>query len=127
MLGLTPLPVGPFMLGSIAPLTFWAFFYASLGGASRSLWARGVALDVLLADLVDRAAALSGDAGRATLTLGLLGGGVLLVSSVRRGRRLRRAQAGALEAPEEDLAPLSQERLADPAARAERDSVAPRR
>lgn len=84
MLGLTPLPFLPFALGSLPPLVFWAFFYASLGGASRSLWSRGVAPDVLLADLLDKAAVLSGDAGRAALTLALLGGVVLLVGSVCR-------------------------------------------
>ncbi|KAL6779163.1 hypothetical protein ACKKBF_B18525 [Auxenochlorella protothecoides x Auxenochlorella symbiontica] len=84
MLGLTPLPYTPYALGSAPALVFWAFFYASLGGASRSLLRRGVSPDVLFADLLERAAGFSGDAGRVALGLGLAGGVFLLVASVRR-------------------------------------------
>jgi hypothetical protein len=49
LLGLTPLPLGPYLLGTVAGMTVWASLYASLGGASRALLRQGVDLEVLLA------------------------------------------------------------------------------
>lgn len=55
VLGLSPLPLAPYLAGTAAGMAFWSLFYASLGGASRSLLRSGVDPDVLLADLLDRA------------------------------------------------------------------------
>jgi hypothetical protein len=69
------MPLGPYLLGSVTGMAFWAVFYASLGGASRSLLLRGVDSDVLLADLLTKAGAYTQE-----LAIGgaVLGGGVLL-------------------------------------------------
>lgn len=55
VLGLSPLPLAPYLAGTAAGMAFWSLFYASLGGASRSLLRSGTDPDVLLADLLDRA------------------------------------------------------------------------
>ncbi|KAI3435539.1 hypothetical protein D9Q98_001604 [Chlorella vulgaris] len=75
LLGLSPMPLGPYLVGSVTGMAFWAVFYASLGGASRSLLLRGVDSDVLLADLLTKAGAYTQE-----LAIGgaVLGGGVLL-------------------------------------------------
>jgi hypothetical protein len=49
LLGLTPLPVAPYMLGTFVGMSIWSLLYASLGGASRMLLDSGVELEVLLA------------------------------------------------------------------------------
>lgn len=55
LLGLTPLPYGPFVAGSLTGMTVWSFLYASVGGASRALLLRGADLESLFADMADRA------------------------------------------------------------------------
>lgn len=59
MLGLSPLPLAPYLAGTATGMAFWSVFYASLGGASRSLLRRGVAPDVLIADLLAKVGAAS--------------------------------------------------------------------
>lgn len=49
LLGLTPLPLAPYLVGTVAGMGCWSVVYASLGGASRSLLAKGVSADALLA------------------------------------------------------------------------------
>lgn len=49
LLGLTPLPLPPYLVGTAAGMAIWSIVYASLGGASRSLLAKGVNADTLLA------------------------------------------------------------------------------
>ena len=51
LLGLTPLQLPAYMLGTFVGLAFWCSIYASLGGASRSLLQSGVSFDVLLTGL----------------------------------------------------------------------------
>lgn len=48
LLGLTPVQVPAFMLGTLAGMTPWSIAYASLGGASRSLLDGGMDLGTLL-------------------------------------------------------------------------------
>lgn len=55
ILGLSPLPIIPYLGGTMGGMAFWSAVYSSLGGASRSLLRRGVDPDVLLNDLIQRA------------------------------------------------------------------------
>jgi uncharacterized membrane protein YdjX (TVP38/TMEM64 family) len=49
LLGLTPVELGPLVVGTVAGMSVWSILYASLGGASKALLESGVDLDVLLA------------------------------------------------------------------------------
>lgn len=49
LLGLTPLPMAPYLAGTAAGMAAWSLVYASLGGASRSLLQKGASPDALLA------------------------------------------------------------------------------
>lgn len=49
LLGLTPVQLGPLVVGTVAGMSVWSILYASLGGASRTLLESGADLDVLLA------------------------------------------------------------------------------
>jgi hypothetical protein len=49
LLGLTPVELGPLVLGTVAGMSVWSILYASLGGASKALLESGADLDVLLA------------------------------------------------------------------------------
>jgi hypothetical protein len=75
VLGLSPLPLPPYLAGTVAGMAVWSVFYASLGGASRSLLVRGVEPQLLVADLLERAgeytqeAALGGSLLAAALAL----------------------------------------------------------
>lgn len=74
VLGLSPLPLGPYMLGTVTGMTLWSPLYASLGGASRSLLLRGADPAVLMADIMEQAGSLSREVG--------LVGGVVLVGAL---------------------------------------------
>ena len=87
MLGLSPLPLAPYLAGTAAGMAFWSVFYASLGGASRSLLRSGVDPDVLLADLLDRASNYT----RELAIAGALLGAAALVAA---GTSLVRRQLG---------------------------------
>ena len=65
VLGLSPLPVTPYMLGTAAGMAFWSCIYASLGGASRALLRRGADPDVLLSDLIAKAGSYTEEAAAA--------------------------------------------------------------
>jgi hypothetical protein len=54
VLGLSPLPLAPYLAGTVAGVGFWAVVYASLGGASRSMLNHRDP-DALLADLLSKA------------------------------------------------------------------------
>lgn len=54
VLGLSPLPLAPYLAGTVGGVGFWAVVYASLGGASRSMLNHKDP-DALLADLLSRA------------------------------------------------------------------------
>ena len=54
VLGLSPLPLAPYLAGTVAGVGFWAVVYASLGGASRSMLNHRDP-DALLADLMSKA------------------------------------------------------------------------
>ena len=41
LLGFTPLGYGPFMAGTVAGMSVWSIVFASLGGASRTLFKQG--------------------------------------------------------------------------------------
>jgi hypothetical protein len=49
LLGLTPVELGPLVIGTVAGMSVWSILYASLGGASKALLESGADLDVLLA------------------------------------------------------------------------------
>lgn len=49
LLGLTPVQLGPLVVGTVAGMSVWSILYASLGGASKALLESGESLDVLLA------------------------------------------------------------------------------
>jgi hypothetical protein len=49
LLGLTPVQLGPLVVGTVAGMSVWSILYASLGGASKVLLESGADLDVLLA------------------------------------------------------------------------------
>jgi uncharacterized membrane protein YdjX (TVP38/TMEM64 family) len=49
LLGLTPVELGPLVVGTVAGMSVWSILYASLGGASKVLLESGADLDVLLA------------------------------------------------------------------------------
>lgn len=48
-MGLTPVQLGPLIVGTVAGMSVWSILYASLGGASKALLEGGADLDVLLA------------------------------------------------------------------------------
>jgi uncharacterized membrane protein YdjX (TVP38/TMEM64 family) len=62
LLGLTPLAWLPYLGGTVCGMLPWTVLYASVGGASRRLLQRGVSIDLLMQDLSERAARMSGDA-----------------------------------------------------------------
>ncbi len=69
VLGLSPLPLPPFLAGTAAGMAFWSLFYASLGGASRSLLLRGVDPELLVADMMDKAGQYTRELGVAAVVL----------------------------------------------------------
>ncbi|EFN58700.1 hypothetical protein CHLNCDRAFT_56835 [Chlorella variabilis] len=108
VLGLSPLPLAPYLAGSVVGMAFWAVFYASLGGASRSMLLRGVDPDVLLADLLDKAGAYTrelavGGALLGTAALVYLGAGVV------------RQQLAGADGPDNGAGPGSQLGVGGPA------------
>jgi uncharacterized membrane protein YdjX (TVP38/TMEM64 family) len=62
LLGLTPLGTLPYLAGTVVGMLPWTVLYAGVGGASRRLLQRGVSIDLLMQDLSERAARVSGDA-----------------------------------------------------------------
>ena len=100
MLGLSPLPLAPYLTGTAAGMAFWSLFYASLGGASRSLLRSGVDPDVLLADLLERAGEYTRELAAGGILLAGLALAAAATSLVR--RRLADAEGGeAGDAPAE--------------------------
>ena len=73
VLGLSPLPVGPYLTGTIVGMSFWSVVYASLGGASRALLSKGVDPDVLLGELLEATGNVTSKAAIA----GVLGAGIV--------------------------------------------------
>lgn len=69
VLGLSPLPLPPFLAGTAVGMAFWSLFYASLGGASRSLLLRGVDPELLVADMMDKAGQYTRELGAAAVVL----------------------------------------------------------
>ena len=76
LLGLTPLPVGPYLTGTIVGMSFWSVVYASLGGASRAVLSRGVDPDVLLGELLETTGNVTSKAGFAALLGAAIAGAV---------------------------------------------------
>ncbi|MEW5313916.1 MAG: hypothetical protein WDW38_005448 [Sanguina aurantia] len=75
LLGLTPVQVPAFMLGTLAGMTPWSIAYASLGGASRSLLDGGMDLGTLLTELSERS-------GSYTKSALVLAGAVAVVAAI---------------------------------------------
>jgi uncharacterized membrane protein YdjX (TVP38/TMEM64 family) len=99
LLGLSPLPFGPYLLGTLGGMICWAPLYAGLGGASRSLLLRGANPDALMADVMDRAAGLSREAAAVGfVVLGVVAAGALVVYGVKKLRQ-RGVVVGARGAP----------------------------
>lgn len=95
VLGLSPLPLAPYLAGTAAGMAFWSLFYASLGGASRSLLRSGVDPDVLLADLLDRASNYTRELAVAGV---LLGAAALVAAGTSLVRRQLAGEGGSEEA-----------------------------
>lgn len=72
ILGVTPLQYPAFVGATVTGMTVWAVLYASIGGASRSLLTRGVSLEGVLADMMEKATALTEKAGEAALAAGIV-------------------------------------------------------
>ncbi|GAB4820468.1 hypothetical protein N2152v2_007514 [Parachlorella kessleri] len=84
LLGLTPLPVAPYLAGTVAGMSCWSLVYASLGGASRSLLSKGVSADVLLADLLQKAGEYTSEVATAGLVLGIAAAGGWGADAIRK-------------------------------------------
>ena len=107
LLGLTPVQLPAFVLGTVGGMSVWSVLYASLGGASRSLLEGGADLELLLADLGDKASRYSQDIAVA----GAAAAGVGLAAWLLAGAR-QQAAGGALggaEAPPQPPAPAAQQ------------------
>lgn len=86
VLGLSPLPVVPYLVGTMAGMAFWSTLYASLGGASRALLTRGADPDALLGDLLHKAGNITSKAG---ILVAIVGGiGTLSYLAMNSGRLL---------------------------------------
>lgn len=83
LLGLTPVQVPAFFLGTVAGMSVWSVLYASLGGASRSLLEGGADLELLLADLGEKASGYSQDI--AIVGVGMVGVTLVALLLSRRG------------------------------------------
>jgi uncharacterized membrane protein YdjX (TVP38/TMEM64 family) len=82
LLGLTPLPIAPYLTGTLVGMSFWSVVYASLGGASRSVLRAGVDPDQLLAELLETTGIVTSKAGVAAFL------GVVIVGAVYFGKGL---------------------------------------
>jgi uncharacterized membrane protein YdjX (TVP38/TMEM64 family) len=82
LLGLTPLPVAPYLTGTLVGMSFWSVVYASLGGASRAVLRAGVDPDQLLAELLETTGNVTSKAGVAAFL------GIALVGAVYFGKGL---------------------------------------
>jgi hypothetical protein len=71
ILGLSPLPIMPYTIGTVAAMAFWSVTYASIGAASHSVLSGGMDLGVLLSDVISNVPKL-----RENMALVLLAGGV---------------------------------------------------
>lgn len=91
ILGLSPLPLPPYVLGTTVGMAFWSCVYASLGGASRALLRKGADPDALLNDLLHRTSALTEEAGVVAAVVAgvaaLVCGGYMALSSGGGGGR----------------------------------------
>ena len=76
LLGLTPLPIAPYLTGTLVGMSFWSVVYASLGGASRAVLRAGVDPDQLLAELLETTGSVTSKAGVAALLGAVIAGAV---------------------------------------------------
>ncbi len=76
MLGLSPLPLTPYVSGTVAGMFFWSFIYASFGGASRALLRRGADPDALLNDMLHQAGGVSSEVARVAIIAGCVAASV---------------------------------------------------
>ena len=86
----------PYLAGSAVAMGFWALLYASLGGASRSLLARGANPDALLSDLLERAKDYTSEVALAGAAVVMAAIAVYAIAAVR--AQLRLAAGAAAEA-----------------------------
>lgn len=82
LLGLSPLPIGPYLTGTFVGMSFWSVVYASLGGASRVVLSKGVDPDVLLAELLETTGNVTSKAGFAALLGAAIAGAVFFGKDV---------------------------------------------
>jgi len=86
-LGLSPISFPIYITATALGGSVWASVYASLGAASRALLARGAAIDVLVADLLEQATSVADDAatGLVLLSVGAAAGwGLALAAKAAR-------------------------------------------
>ena len=87
VLGLSPVSFPVYITATALGGSVWASVYASLGAASRALLARGAAIDVLVADLLEQATSVADDAatGLVLLSVGAAAGwGLALAAKAAR-------------------------------------------
>jgi len=84
MLGLSPLPMAPYVTGTVTGMFFWSFIYASFGGASRALLRRGANPDALLGDLIQQVGGVSQEVARIAIIAGGISAAVWGVVYVKR-------------------------------------------
>ena len=106
LLGLTPLPIAPYLTGTLVGMSFWSVVYASLGGASRAVLRAGVDPDQLLAELLETTGNVTSKAGIAALLGALIVGAVFFGKGIvedgndeKDGKDDAGSSVGASEAP----------------------------
>lgn len=67
VLGLSPLPLGPYLTGTFVGMSFWSVVYASLGAGGRAVLSKGVEADTLLAELLETTGKVTSKAGVAAV------------------------------------------------------------
>ena len=86
ILGLSPLPLAPYLTGTIISMGFWSVTYASVGGASRMLLQHGADPDTLMTAVIERAGNLSGEVGSVAAVAGGVAAVVFAIVALKRRR-----------------------------------------
>jgi uncharacterized membrane protein YdjX (TVP38/TMEM64 family) len=93
MLGLSPLPMTPYVTGTVAGMFFWSCIYASFGGASRALLRRGADPNPLLGDMLQQAGSVSQEVARYAIIAGGVTAAVWGVMVIKRKIQAQGSQA----------------------------------
>lgn len=106
VLGLSPISFPVYFTATALGGSIWASVYASLGAASRALLARGAAIDVLVADLLEQATSVADDTatGLVLLSVGAAAGWGLALAAKSRGGKEGEGGGGGGEEQQEAAA-----------------------